>query len=512
MVLAFPTAEGYGANSVGGRQGRVIFVTNLNNSGAGSFRDACSQSGPRNVIFKVSGTIALTSQINITNPYITIAGQTSPGGIQLKGGTTQTIDMLQVRASHVIIRHLRSRPGYQGAPVGESGASLRVYSPTGSPIITDVIIDHCSCEWASDDTLSTYQNIDRVTFQWNLVGRTTTAGVSVGSEGKGMTWGGYQGLNPAATLSWHHNLIAHSAGRNPRSGWCGTMDFVNNLIYNWGSAAPPSFNGAHAFEMDDARGTNQPTLRLNFVKNHYIPGPNSQWTGNSPYLLLGAQAAGSRLFLSGNFTPDFPSGTADDWSNPWRNGDTSALALVGIGGGGYKSGSRFTAPALTETATASLKALLTGASGVGARKPSRDSLDAAILAEVNAGTGNITSNGAGGPWPTLTGGAYPTDSDNDGIPDAWEIANGLDPNNPVDANNLTPSGYTNLENYLNELAGDTVSSGTPDTTPPVISITSPSNGATVSGTVILTANATDNVGVANVQFYLDGTVLGGPLT
>jgi len=154
-VKAFPTAEGFGQNSLGGRGGTVIHVTNLNNSGAGSLRAALEASGRRFVVFDVSGTITLTSMIRITNPFLYIAGQTSPGGVQVKGATT--IDLIQVGASHVTIRHLRLRNGFNGTPSGEQGAALRIYQPTGSPIITDVIVAHCSLQWSAIDTLNLYQ-------------------------------------------------------------------------------------------------------------------------------------------------------------------------------------------------------------------------------------------------------------------------------------------------------------------------------------------------------------------
>ncbi len=193
-IKAFPTAEGFGAGAVGGRGGRVIEVTNLENSGEGSLRAALEASGPRICVFRVSGIITLKSAIQVRTPYLTIAGQTSPGGVEIRGDGQPEGDwgVWFVNGAHdIIVRHLRVRMG--GNLKHDAGNNLLFYG-TAEPGVHDVIVDHCSVSWGSDTQLDWYGSyLDRATFQWNLIGE-CFMGQHIG------------GTKAPKNLTLHHNL------------------------------------------------------------------------------------------------------------------------------------------------------------------------------------------------------------------------------------------------------------------------------------------------------------------
>ena len=205
--LAFPTAEGYGKYTVGGRGGKVIEVTNLNSSGPGSFAAAVADSGARTVVFRVSGTIP--GNVRINNDNITIAGQTAPGdGICIKGNLT-------ISANDVIIRYIRVR---FDPSTGESDAIFGRYHK-------NIILDHLSTSWSTDEVLSVYMN-ENVTIQWCMITEACEKGDS-DSHRFGGIWGNNYG-------TMHHNLFAHNESRNPRfASGCGFNDYRNNVVYNW---------------------------------------------------------------------------------------------------------------------------------------------------------------------------------------------------------------------------------------------------------------------------------------
>src|SRR5699024_5250876 len=256
--LAFPGAEGFGAYAEGGRGGRVLHVTNLNDEGKGSLRWAVEQEGPRIVVFDVSGTITLDDDLSIDDPYITIAGQTAPGdGIALRDG------LFEIETHDVVIRYLRVRLGDQG----DGGDAISVQSGH------DIIVDHCSASWSTDEALSASAaepDLTNITVQWCFI----TEALNAESHGYGSLIRGTGG----ARYSFHHNLYAHTRGRNPRPGnydrnyheedqerlW---LDFRNNVIYNWG--------GSYAGYNADSKSV----TRMNYVGNFLIPGPNSEHTG-----------------------------------------------------------------------------------------------------------------------------------------------------------------------------------------------------------------------------------------
>lgn len=423
-LLAFPGAEGFGAYAQGGRGGRVLHVNNLEDSGEGSLRWAVDQSGPRTIVFEVSGTIELQRGLNLTQPFITIAGQTAPGdGICIKGGT------VRVATHDVIVRYLRLRLGDrthgQGSLQGKDALDLSAGA--------DIIVDHCSASWSLDEVLSASARrpvLTRLTVQWCFI----TEALNPDRHGYGSLIRGTGG----ARYSFHHNLYAHNFGRNPRPGNYDSnphdrdpegllLDFRNNVIYNWG--------GGHA-------GYNADTVsvtRLNYVGNFLVPGADS-----APNAF--AYAAGSRhdrAYFSGNaFDGKVPD---DPWAlvkfpDSWTADDIRAFKQPQA----FPSG-----PAVVEDAfTAARRVLARG----GASLPRRDAVDHRVAADVRNRTGGIiNSQDEVGGWPRLVSSPAPADRDRDGMPDAWELAHGLDPDDPDDRNAVGPSGYTRLEEYLHQL-------------------------------------------------------------
>ncbi|HEX6625833.1 MAG TPA: hypothetical protein VF064_19105, partial [Pyrinomonadaceae bacterium] len=248
-VPAFPGAEGFGSTTPGGRGGRVILVTNLEDSGPGSLRAACEAEGPRVVVFRVAGLITLASPIVVKNPYLTIAGQTAPGdGVCLRNHTF-------IVATHdVIVRYLRSR---LGDLVGEAADAITL--GTGA---RNVVLDHCSASWSIDEVLSLTGNVSDVTVQWCLIAEA----LNRSKHAKGAH--GYGSLSRAnGPVSWHHNLWAHNDARNPRLGDNNgrppypTFDVRNNVVYDYGQIAS---------------GLTQGVLKVNYVANYIRPGPSSK--------------------------------------------------------------------------------------------------------------------------------------------------------------------------------------------------------------------------------------------
>jgi pectate lyase len=445
---AFPGAEGFGAMTPGGRGGRVIYVTNLNDSGPGSLRHALSvETDPRFVLFKVSGTIALSGDIRIEerNSFVTVAGQTAPGdGIQLKNFTIG----VTAGAHDVVIRHLRCRPGQGGVKIdpktGKSNGSqidgILVYGP-GDQLVSNVIIDHCSVYWAVDENGDAFGMVQNTTFQWCIFAEGELHGHEKGAHSMGMLIGTSGPNTREMSVSVHHCLFAHNGGRNPQVSAHYTngkpsvvADIRNNIIYNWGGN-----NG----------GTFYSGPKVNFVGNLYIPGPNSTARNVS---WLSDKALGTRIFVEGNHGPNWPVGrTGNDWNigfwdlDVWKQTKQSVNAKEAD----YRVNKPFPAPAVTTHAASELEDRIL--SNVGATKPKRDSVDARIVKEVRNRTGEV---GRSSDYPVLVGAPAPTDTDNDGMPDSWETAQDLDPKNPTDGQSVASNGYTNIENYINELAGD----------------------------------------------------------
>ena len=421
--LAFPTAEGYGAFSKGGRGGKIIAVTNLNDKGPGSLRSAVEATGARTVIFKVSGTIELQSMLTITNPFITIAGQTAPGdGICLKNFP------LHVTNTHdVIVRALRIRPGIASGLKGDEidGIELRECK--------NVIIDHCSVSWTVDEGLNTWHGSEDVTIQWCLMAEPLTKSIHLkGPHGYGGSLGGKR-------ASYHHNLFAHASARNPsvagnKDFMTEMMDFRNNVVFNWGHRSCDGKPGS-----------------INFVNNYYKPGPATEpEVKNRLVRIENADVYGFTpvWFITGNVL----AGAAEITKDNWQGG-------IDLGEGVSKAKNTRQTPFATqkiktESAEEAYANILKYG---GAIFPARDKIDQRIVAEVSSGkpqqgNGFIDRVEQAGGWPVLKSTTPAPDTDGDGMPDSWETKNKLNPKNPADGNtDANKNGYTNVEEYLNSL-------------------------------------------------------------
>jgi hypothetical protein len=414
-VPAFPGAEGFGAYTPGGRGGTVLLVTNLNDSGPGSLRAACEAEGPRIVVIRVGGIIELKSSLAIHNPFITIAGQSAPGvGVCLKDYP------LNIRTHDVVVRYLRCRPGDSARKEMDS---LSVFGER-------VIADHCSASWGMDETLSVTHSRD-VTVQWCMITESLNRSYHhKGPHGFGSLIAGEDG-----GITFHHNIYAHHVTRNPRpGGYAGRpgpiVDFRNNLIYDW-----VAFCGY----------TGRERVRINYVGNYLKPGPSAAPHEGSFAFYPGGLL--TTLFAAGNVLEGFPGKTRDNWLmiQPLEPYNRSALRFM-------RAAQPFpVAPVRTDSAQVAYRRIL---DQCGAALPMRDAVDARIVEEIRTGAGKIIdSQGEVGGWPEYKSAEPPTDSDLDGMPDAWENAHGLNANDPSDASvpGKDGSGYTNVEEYLNSL-------------------------------------------------------------
>jgi len=511
QVPAFPGAEGFGAVAVGGRGGEVYHVTNLNDSGPGSFREALLASGPRTVVFDVSGVIWLTEDqpIYLQNPYITIAGQTAPGnGILIAGATIE----MTGGVSEVICRYIRVRRGFD---------AVKGQCMVGMSATRNLIMDHMSVSWGTDENFSMYRrNIDgklvptkNITVQWCI----NAEALDPFNHAFACTWGG-QGFNA------HHNLLACCTGRNPSLSFSHFVDYRNNVIFNWRDR---TMDGAGI------------EAHVNVINNYYKPGPatgyNWDWSLPFPELFvrivkpeirvwanavaLGldpkARYAGPGVigwwYVNGNIVEGYPEVSSDNWygqslvSGSYYRGvqwDAIVQPYPGVGpeigeahpewAGDYMTdhpewvrsdsiithaewpenpydpedgndGEIFVMPDLPLIATQSAQdAYYTVLTRAGANLPQLDAVDQRVIQMVSTGqaTGGPRGNGiiirpdeVGG-FPVIPEVHRPGnwDTDLDGMPGEWESARGLDPNDPADRDgDYDNDGYTNLEEYLNDI-------------------------------------------------------------
>jgi len=440
--VAFPGAEGYGKYTIGGRGGKVYEVTNLNDSGTGSLRAAVEASGPRTVVFRVSGTINLTRELKISNPYITIAGQTAPGdGICLRKYP------LVIAANQIIVRYLRVRFG------SESGVDADAVS---GRYVKNVILDHVSASWSVDETMSIY-HCDSVTVQWCMVSESMYNSNHVkGAHG----FGGIAGSNYS---TYHHNLFAHHSSRNPRiASGCGYFDYRNNVVYNWG------YNSCYGGEQQQVGDAKRVFTTVNLVANYYKPGPATK-PGNTTYRIVNpsyrdVKTDYGKWYIAGNYMAGNAAVTVNNWNGGVQpqGGNADSIHL--------KLSSPWSAMAINQQVAE--EAYCSVLDDVGATLPKRDAVDVRIINNTRNGDatyegttykqnqsvpnktkicGIIDTEQDVGGWPELKSATAPVDTDHDGMPDDWEKVDGLDPNNANDGKLFGNDGYTNLEKYLNSI-------------------------------------------------------------
>lgn len=434
-ALAFPNAEGCGKYATGGRGGTVYTVTSLEDdvNTPGTLRYAINKSTARTIIFAVSGRIDLKSELRIRNGNISILGQSAPGdGICISGYP------LIINADNVIIRFIRLRMGDEK---GVEGDALSVNNSK------NVIIDHCSFSWSTDECVSCYGN-ENFTLQYCFITESLRNSVHIkGGHGYGGIWGG-------TNATFHHNLIAHHDSRNPRFDHDyvnythrGPIDFVNNVVYNWGG------NSAYGGESVNTQRT------INFVGNYFKPGPATSskcktrfvdpWTscGNCTDKISGTVMPPS-IYLTDNYMSGSEEVTADNWKGSTEKSKSVATE-------------RF-AMKYDITAQSAQQAFETVLNHAGASLV-RDEADKTVVNDVR--NGSYTHNGSNGSskglidtqsdaggWQEYKTYNQQTDTDKDGMPDEWEKANGLDPTSGLDAMQYKVSRkYTNLEVYLNDL-------------------------------------------------------------
>ena len=418
-VRAFPGAQGFGTSTPGGRGGRVIRVTNLNDHGPGSLRAALRASGRRIVVFRVSGTIRLETDIDIVDPYVTVAGQTAPGGgLTLRADPCNDKGVLGVLTHDVVIRYLRLRPGpHPCADPGESSDGIVVYK-RGTH---HVVVDHCSISWAVDENISLYDDAHHITFSWNIV----SEGLSHSTHAEGEhSKGAHLSGERTDRISFHHNLLAHNNDRNPQPTNPGVADIRNNVVYDYGKNAALTSN-SHG------------KTHFNFVGNYFRPGPSSD---RSEYELdvYGSESVGWAFYVRGNIGPHrTKSGQPQRWTvdpagRPWMVPDPFRSAGV-----------------RTTTAQTAYDEVLAGA---GALVPYRDPVDRRVVRDVRERTGGLIDHPREvGGWPDLPAAPPPPDADRDGMPTGWELERGLDPKVDDSAGDRDGDGYTNIEDYLDWL-------------------------------------------------------------
>ena len=481
-VPAFPGAEGFGMYATGGRGGEVIHVTTLEDgTQKGTFRYACSQNKRRTIVFDVSGTIHLTSELKLSRDHVTIAGQTAPGD-----GICIADYPFVIAANDVIIRFMRFRLGNEALktnPTAHEGDGL------GGMDRKNIIIDHCSVSWSVDECLSVY-GMDSLTVQWCIASQSMrTSGHSKGSHGYGGNWGG-------AGATYHHNLMAHHDSRVPRLGPRPStqtrelMDMRNNVFYNWGG------NGCYGGE----------GMRVNIVNNYYKPGPGTakrsttiqkriasigirttSYTkhGTSPNQWDVMWHVWGKYYVNGNVNSKHQDVTNDNWTygiyNQITNSDVDNTFTQKTRDTLRISQPNVFEQVTTHTAADAYERVLAYAGA----SLHRDWVDELMVNDTRDGTATYTGkldgykeNGSstGYPipgiidsqddnrpndasadwqaWPVLNSEAAPSDTDQDGMPDTWEQANGLNPNNPSDGAADCGNGYTHLEVFMNSLVAD----------------------------------------------------------
>ncbi len=446
----FSGAEGYGGTFTGSAtaggwfsNASIYHVTNLNDSGPGSFRNAFTQNtSNRIIVFDVAGTVQLGGPAldikNLSNYYI--AGQSAPGPVTIYGNTTQITHSNDRVNSNVILRYLTFR---KGAGNGEDAITFSGGDGPTQMTATNMILDHVSASWAEDEILSVANNNTNVTVQYSIISDALVNDHAYGSL-----------IRPRidSNVTFHHNLYAHNSSRQARFGTYNaetlTADFRNNIVYNWRDRA--SYAG----------GSSEPEQEfadINYVGNYLVPGPGT--IGNANRAFTVDRNVDARVYQSGNFID------SDKQVNPGGvpNGSNTGWGMFGLGSGTDQTLTQMatpfnTAPVTTQPAIDAYHQIL---DHVGNYWWSRDAIDTRVVNNVRTNTGPpigaaapIAGELAGVLGASMTTHSAGWDSDNDGMSGAWEMAHGLNPDSPA----ATPDwsldfdndGYVNLIEYLNE--------------------------------------------------------------
>lgn len=450
-IPAFPGAEGGGAYSLGGRGGRVFVVTSLADRGPGTLREACEQGGARIVVFNVAGIIRLKTPLIVRAPYITIAGQTAPGdGICIAG------ESVWIDTHDVVIRHVRFRRGETN--VGRRDDAL------GGNAVGNIMIDHCSASWGLDENISMYRHMYdpgdgssarklptvNITFQ-NCI---SSEALDTYNHSFGSTIGG-------ENCAFIRNLWANNAGRNPSIGMSGQFNFVNNVVYNWRH---------RTVDGGDRRS------RYNIINNYFKPGPVTPTDEPVGHRILKPESGGRDLvfgkaYVHGNIVEGYDAITRDNWAGGVQIED---MPDAGPYRAALQADEPFPLPSMKVMPADRAYAFVLD--NVGATLPKRDAVDRRIIEQIHSGKvtynedidasslyqfehrrlgrdsykqGIITDIRLVGGYPEYKG-TPRRDTDADGMPDAWELKYGLDPNAPADAAlDCSGDGYTNIEKYIN---------------------------------------------------------------
>ncbi|MCS7462147.1 pectinesterase family protein [Paenibacillus doosanensis] len=484
-VPAFPGAEGAAMYAKGGRGGDVYEVTTLEDYDTaigeapipGSLRDAVSR-GNRIVVFRTSGTIHLKRELDITSGNLTIAGQTAPGdgiavsGYMVKFGNNDV-------GTDLIIRYIRFRDG------------INVLSDAADITGNNIIVDHCSFSWSSDETF-TIKNRKNFTVQWSIISDSLNLSIhGKGAHGYGGIWGG-------TNATYHHNLLANHNSRNPRfdrqtdpDNYPTTIDYRNNVVYNWGG------NSAYGGEQ---------AIGINMINNYYKPGPSTFDGVKNRIVAPSGEANSGSWYIDGNYMEGAPDVSQDNWVTG-SDGKWKAIKPDGPLVRKYKpflipnEMDPIGGPVATDTAQDAYAKVLESA---GASLPKRDSLDAKVIQDVKDGTGRIINTiQSDGGLPELNSAPAPADSDHDGMPDDWELQQGLNPNDSSDGALTASNGYTNLENYINSLV-------VPVTPNPEVKTTGIQmhQAYTAGQPIVIQADARAESGIAKVVFYTGDQEIG----
>ncbi len=454
-LLAFPGAEGGGAYSFGGRGGRVIVVRNLNDSGPGSLRDACEQGGARIVVFNVAGIIRLKSPLDVMAPYITIAGQSAPGdGICIAG------ESFRINTHDVVIRFVRFRRG-------ETDVTRRDDAIGGNPV-GNIIIDHVSASWGLDENMSFYRHMydpkdgskpqKLPTVNITIQNSIFSEALDTYNHAFGSTIGG---LNS----TFMRNLWADNISRNPSIGMYGDFGFVNNVVFNWWNRSADGGDNASFYS---------------FINNYYKPGPITPAGEPISYRILKPESgrdikfrsAFGKAYVTGNIVEGNEKVTKNNWDGGVQPEVRANLQKL-------LDSIRTDKPLpMAKVSIIDAKNAYTYVlANAGATLPVRDAVDNRIIEQVRTGKINYIEGGKTGlgkayikrrldedsykkgiisdisqvgGYPNYQGKPY-IDGDNDGIPDAWEEKNGLNPRNASDSEKISKNGYSNIEVYLNSL-------------------------------------------------------------